>query len=304
MVTCLACEGTDVDRWAAARDVEYHSVPERFEYVHCRACDALSITPVPRERLREIYPANYYSFAASSAGAVYRVKNRLDEHWFRRITRGIRGPTLSALDVGGGAGEQLSTLRAADPRITRSVVVDMDEGARDAALARGHEYVLGRFEDAAATGPFDVILLLNLIEHVEHPRAVLEKVRALLAPGGVALVKTPNHASLDARVFRHRNWGGYHCPRHWVIFTAASFQRLATAAGLRTLRWSYTQGAPFWTVSVLSWLRDRHVIRVDARRPAWGHPLYGPLAAAFAAFDFARRPFSPLSQMTFELARQ
>jgi len=43
-------------------------------------------------------------------------------------------------------------------------------------------------------------------------------------------------------------------------------------------------------------------VRITRDRPAWTHPLYAPLAAAFAAIDFARGSAAPLSQMTFALA--
>ena len=145
-------------------------------------------------RLREIYPANYYSFTtrgangAGRAKVVYRVKNWLDRRWFRSMTRSIPGASLAALDVGGGTGEQLDALKAADARVSRTVIVDLDEQADSAARARGHEYVRARIEDAQLRGPFDVILLLNLIEHVADPLSVLQKVRSLLSPRGVVLV--------------------------------------------------------------------------------------------------------------------
>lgn len=302
-MTCLACTSSDVERWADARDVEYKSVPEHFTYYRCQACDSLSIDPVPSNRLAEIYPPTYYSFRPPQRGAVYRVKDWLDRRWFRRITRSVPGAELSALDVGGGNGQQLSSLRAADARIRRTVVVDFDAEAEIAARALGHEYVRGRIEDATVRGPFDVILLLNLIEHVENPYRVLEKARSLLAPTGLLVIKTPNHRSLDASLFRDKNWGGYHCPRHWVIFTRASFEQIARKAGLKVVQSSYTQGAPFWTVSVLGWLDQKNAVRITTERPAWTHPLYAPLAAFFAGIDFARGAVTPLSQMTFALAR-
>lgn len=302
-MNCLACGSDRVREWARARDVEYLTVPDTFAFVRCNACDALSLVDPPVHRLDEIYPPTYYSFGAGGTGVVSSVKDWLDRRWFRGVTRRLAGANLSALDVGGGAGHQLATLRRADRRVTRTTIVDLDGGAETAARAAGHEYVRTRFEDAAVRGPFDIVLLLNLIEHVADPLSVLRRARDLLAPGGVILVKTPNIESLDARLFRHRNWGGYHCPRHWVLFSASSFLRLVERAGLRVRRWSYTQGAPFWTVSVLAWLSDRGLARVTRERPAWRHPLYAPLAAAFAALDFLRRPFSRLSQMTFALTR-
>ncbi|HEX7938510.1 MAG TPA: class I SAM-dependent methyltransferase, partial [Gemmatimonadaceae bacterium] len=281
--------------WATVRDVEYKSVPDAFTYVRCGACGSLSLENPPMDRLDVIYPKTSYSFGEAS-GFVHRIKDRLDGRWFRSMTRSLPGDRLSALDIGGGTGHQLATLRRAEPRIVRSVVVDLDEGARNAAIAGGHEYVRARIEDADVRGPFDVVLLLNLIEHVADPLAVLRRVRSLASPGAVVLVKTPNIDSLDARLFRHRNWGGYHCPRHWALFTPESFMRTARSAGFEIRSWQFTQGAPFWAVSTLALLDSLGMARIDSARPAWQHPLYAPLAAGFAAFDFLRRPLSSLSQ--------
>ena len=192
-------------------------------------------SPSPRcrsDRLAEIYPDTYYSFSGGKLSPVERVKQWLDRRMFRKLLRGIKGESLAALDVGGGTGWLLSQARAVEPRLTRTAVVDLDASAAPGAEALGHEFHLGRIEEFDSNEKFDLILLLNLIEHVEDPVAVLAKMRALLAPGGQILVKTPNHDSLDARLFRHKSWGGYHCPRHWVIFTPESFARAAATAGL------------------------------------------------------------------------
>jgi 2-polyprenyl-3-methyl-5-hydroxy-6-metoxy-1,4-benzoquinol methylase len=222
---------------------------------------------------------------------------------FRSVLRQVPGATLSVLDVGGGAGWQLNAARECDSRVTFTQVIDFDTGARDLAKGNGHEFFCGRIEDFESSRRFDLILLLNLIEHVQDPLAVLQKLRANLTPAGVILVKTPNYDSLDARLFRHRNWGGYHAPRHWVIFTRASFERLAHQAGLRIRSFKYTQGAPFWATSILFELARRGLIRVTKERPAVYHPLFAPLAGLAAGFDFIRQPFAKLSQMVLVLQR-
>lgn len=300
---CLACGSEDLEHWARAHDVEYRSVPESFSYLRCRSCQALSIHPVPANRLSVIYPSNYYSFQGTGRSFADRVKRRLDRRYFRALLRRLPGQQLSALDVGGGAGHQLSVLRAADSRVARTTVVDFDDGAKALAEGAGHEFVHGRIEDVKISGPYDVVLLLNLIEHVAEPLSVLRRVREVLTPTAIAVVQTPNYDSLDAKLFRHRGWGGYHCPRHWVIFTPSSFAGIVSRAGLVTRRWHYTQGAPFWTVSMLAALERAGLTRITPERPAWLHPLYPSLAAGFAAIDFTRGLLSPLSQMVFVLGR-
>jgi 2-polyprenyl-3-methyl-5-hydroxy-6-metoxy-1,4-benzoquinol methylase len=298
---CLACGSPDLVRWAAATDVEYHTTDELFSYHRCGGCGALSIDPVPADRLRDIYPENYYSYAEGKKSVVHSLKAWLDRRFFRQILSRIPGHRLRVLDVGGGAGWQLGALRATDPRVTDTQIVDLDPHAADIARRNGHRYFCGRIEEFASDDRFDLVLLLNLIEHVQDPTEVLRKVAAILSPDGVVLVKTPNHDAWDARVFRHQSWAGYHCPRHWVLFTRESFESTARQAGLAVRAFSYTQGAPFWAASVIAWLARRGLLRVTRERPVFYHPLFGLAAAGFAALDFLRRPFAKTSQMFFVL---
>ena len=101
-------------------------------------------------------------------------------------------------------------------------------------------------------------------------------------------MKTPNVEALDARLLRHRNWGGYHAPRHWVLFTPKTFRRVAEQAGFTVARLNLTQGGPFWAVGVLSQFEQRGLVH---RRPGEAmvqQRLFGALAAGFAAFDLLR----------------
>jgi SAM-dependent methyltransferase len=287
--TCPTCAGTGTTWHASVRDVEYRTSDRTWEYFACPRCETLFLEEPPVEQLAVIYPPNYYSYGMDKAGVAERVKAALDRRFFRRLLRGVAGEGLAVLDVGGGAGQQVGLLRDLDPRVSRTVVVDIDEGAAQGARSAGHEFVLSRIEDFEPRGEtFDVVLLFNVIEHVARPQEVLDRVRTMLSARGVAVIQTPNVDALDARLLRHRNWGGYHCPRHWVLFTAEGFGRLARSAGLRADHTRFTQGAPFWAVGVLGWMADHRLARIDAARPLPNHPLYGPLVGVFAGFDFVR----------------
>lgn len=82
------------------------------------------------------------------------------------------------LDVGAGDGQAKGWLPG---RAYVSVDPDPQAGADHADV------------DAVA-GPFDAILFLEVIEHLSAEAALdtLQKLRALLAPGGVLVVSTPN----------------------------------------------------------------------------------------------------------------
>jgi len=253
---------------------------------------------VPRDQLKDIYPYNYYSFSAGFVHSpIFAAKDWLDRRFFKRFVSVLPHPQINVLDVGGGAGLALSSFKKIDRRIKRSVIVDIDKRAGDVARKLGHEYFCGRFEDFPPDQTFEIILMLNLIEHVENPAALLSKAQKQLSHGGLVILKTPNIDSLDARLFRRRNWGGYHCPRHWILFDRRSLERLVNNSGLRIKRLEYTQGASFWTTSVLFQLSRKGWIHVSAKRPALNHPLYGPLCIVFAGIDFARGLFAKTSQM-------
>lgn len=301
---CPASGSVASEAWADVWDAEYLTTTDHFLQRRCLECGVLFIDPVPSHRLAEIYPPNYYSFSGRGRpGFVQRVKYAFDRRLFRKMLRLLPGTQLSVLDVGGGAGSQLDAVRACDARVRYTQVVDFDARAAEVATAKGHAFFCGRIEDFEPDRTFDLILLLNLIEHVQSPLEVLEKLRSMLTPAGIMLVKTPNYDSLDARLFRHRNWGGYHAPRHWVLFTRESFERLARRASLRVRSFSYAQGAPFWSTSILFMLARWGVIRVTKERPAVFHPLFPLLAAVAAGFDFLRSPFAKLSQMLIVLQR-
>jgi 2-polyprenyl-3-methyl-5-hydroxy-6-metoxy-1,4-benzoquinol methylase len=303
-VVCLACGSAKLQPWATATDLEYYSTRERFQYFRCGDCQTLSIDPIPSNRLPEIYPPTYYSFGRQvDESYTERIKQWLDGRFFRSVCRQITASRIRALDVGGGDGRELTLLKASEPRVSTTQVVDISQAAGELARRHGHSYFCGTFEEFSTEEQFDLVLLLNIIEHVARPGEVLAKVHEVLAPGGLAIIKTPNFDSLDARIFHHRNWGGYHCPRHWVLFTRSSFASLARRAGLKVVQARYTQGAPFWTTSVLFGLSHWGLVRITREHPVVTHPLFPLLNACFAAFDFARAPFVPTSQLFFVLRK-
>jgi SAM-dependent methyltransferase len=302
---CPVCGGDRCEPFAEARDVEYHTIDEVFRYVACRTCGVVFLPDPPVDRLAQIYPPNYYSYRAEgpSSSWIRRVKDKLDARGFERLLRDIPGDSLRVLDVGGGTGWRLSLIRAACPRVSATHEVELDDRARAAAEAAGHVFHASGVERFHGERSFDLILLLNLIEHVADPGAVLRSMRDALSDRGRLIVQTPNTDTLDCRLFRKHSWAGLHCPRHWVLFTRASFIALAERCGLRCEQERYTQGGYQWAASILARLAERGLVEVSAERPVDAHPAFFPLAGAMAAVDYLRAPFAPTAQMLFTLKR-
>jgi 2-polyprenyl-3-methyl-5-hydroxy-6-metoxy-1,4-benzoquinol methylase len=71
-------------------------------------------------------------------------------------------------------------------------------------------------------GTFDTIVSVEVIEHLENPRAVFREFYRLLKPGGVLVLTTPNQESL--RSFAALVLGG-----HFAAFLGASYPAHITA---------------------------------------------------------------------------
>lgn len=54
---------------------------------------------------------------------------------------------------------------------------------------------------------FDAITILDVLEHVENPKTIINKTYKLLRKGGILCVVTPNYGSITAKILEKRWWG-------------------------------------------------------------------------------------------------
>lgn len=293
---CLVCDST-LHFYCNAYDSEYVTSDDIFEYAKCDKCETISIIQDIKD-LNSIYPKNYYSFSKDAGKSILnKIKDFIEVKMFKGIVGKLHGNDLSVLDVGGGTGWVLNSLKKATNRFKYFNIVDIDENAESTAIVNGYSFFKGKIEDYKPKNKFDLIIMLNLIEHVSDPVLVLNSIKNMTKNNGLIVIKTPNNDSLDARIFKKYNWGGLHAPRHFNIFSKKSIEILAEKNGLKVESIKYTQGAPQWTTSVMGILSKYKIININKNRSMPEHPIYPIFMAFFALFDFIRVPFSKTSQM-------
>jgi len=156
-----------------------------------------------------------------------------DERNHAALLAGLRrrGADLTSplLDVGCGGGTFVRHLRA---QAIEAYGVEPSTAVYDRFLS-GESWAYRSVADAtAAIGrACPVVFALDVLEHVEDPVAFLRDLRAATTAQGRVVVSTPDAGSLAARVLGRR-WHHYN-RFHLTLFTRATLERAAGAAGLR-----------------------------------------------------------------------
>jgi 2-polyprenyl-3-methyl-5-hydroxy-6-metoxy-1,4-benzoquinol methylase len=132
------------------------------------------------------------------------------------------------LDFGAGTGEL--THRLLDSRCHRSVM-SADILSRPPRLPNAVSSIQQDLNAPLALpdAAFDLVLAVEVVEHLENPRALAREWYRLLSPSGTLIVTTPNNESwrsLLALLFRG----------HFIAFTDSSYPALITALLRHDLR--------------------------------------------------------------------
>jgi len=177
-----------------------------------------------------------------------------DRHWwFATRTRAIlafldrhAGPDgyPEILDVGCGAANMTHHLR----HYGRVYGVDSNPRPLEVARRRGLDAVLGSAEELPfGDGAFDLVALLDTIEHVPGEARVLSECRRVLRPGGKLLVTVPAFQFL----WSHNDVINMHERR----YTARGLRARLAENGFRALRVSYAHFFTFPAAAALILLR-------------------------------------------------
>lgn len=145
-------------------------------------------------------------------------------------------PCGRLLDLGCNCGLLLDLARA---RGWDVVGVEPGEAACRYAVEHLGLNVFGGTLEQAALSPdtFDVVVSLQVFEHLLKPRETLRQVTRVLKPGGLLVVEVPCIDNLGFRLLgrRHRHFARHHLS----FFSTQTLTRLITEAGYRVERIVY-----------------------------------------------------------------
>ena len=222
-----------------------------------------------RARMRSEFPlAERFSQARRTVhrrlGRLTRGSDRLN----RWIVRWV--PPGRVVDVGCGDGDRLAALPTGYTGVGIEISCEIARTAEANLAGCGMRVVnapaidgLASLDEGSATG----VLMRSFLEHEIRPRELLAEVARVLRHGGAAVVKVPNHASLNRRVMGPR-WCGYRFPGHVNHFTPRALARMVEDAGLTVARFGPLDRFPLSDSMWLAARRDqnRSTVRAPTRR--------------------------------------
>lgn len=224
-VACPACGGTET--------CDHFSNPVGFSFDVCDVDGTVYMNPAPApQTLERLYNDQSYSEFWSMGFAV-------DPADYARASAALsEGPGQTFLDVGCSTGEFLKLARG------RFECYGVEINAETAAVGRreGFQITTGTLADVEGRERFDVITMLQVIEHLLEPSESLADVRRLLKPGGVFYLNTPCADSASFALFRERHM---HVSSfgHVGLYTKAGLAKLARRCGFAMIDHGYCGGA-------------------------------------------------------------
>ena len=135
------------------------------------------------------------------------------------------------LDIGAGSGIMIE---AALARGYDCIGIEPSRWLQQKAEAMNLPVVQGVFPHEKAKGPFDIITLVDVVEHVTEPAALLTEIHKVLHPKGIFLLVTPDVNSLAAKVFGYKWW--HYRFAHIGYFNKRNLKMLLDRTGFAVLK--------------------------------------------------------------------
>lgn len=239
-VACPLCGNVESSLALEARDVLYDTAGT-YRLVRCKGCELRFVNPRPTlSSLGDHYPDDYHCYRAAedapfwmqpsarmeiSAAAAKRLRSI-------ECVLGKLRPDMEILDVGCGRNVLLELIQR--KRGARGLGIEFK--AETAAYVRdvlGMPVIHGTLLDAALeSARFDLLVMLEYLEHEPDPLRILGEARRVLKPGGHIAIEIPDPEGLPARLFKDR-WVNLDLPRHLVFFDRKTLKRALAETGFQ-----------------------------------------------------------------------
>ena len=215
--------------------------PKKYHLILCPSCQLIYLSPLPeKEVFDDLYigsmqfvDCTHYTGKRAELAMQY-YKDRVNE-LLKRID--ARDKALRVLEIGSG----LSWVsRAVNTIDSQAVTVAQDITAEAVEICKwvDHYFVgelASRLPDIERFGPYQIISMTHVIEHLPDPIEILRICREVLDENGIVFITAPyrpNGWNEGDPMARWQEWSYNHVPAHLQYFNEQSMKRCAERAGL------------------------------------------------------------------------
>ncbi len=195
---------------------------ERAYLLRCNNCSFVFSNQIPSDKELEAYYSDEYELTSFfSPITAKRYGELLDSFEHLRQTNNL-------LDIGVGNGffAEIALQRGWNVYGT-----ELTDETLVHAAQKGINMSKGKLENLDfEANSFDVVVCIEVIEHVSFPRSFVAEIHALLRKGGVVYLTTPNFNSLSRRRLKS-HYDVINFPNHLSYFTVKTLSKLLTSNG-------------------------------------------------------------------------
>jgi 2-polyprenyl-3-methyl-5-hydroxy-6-metoxy-1,4-benzoquinol methylase len=196
----------------------------------CETCGLQTIYPNKYD-LKAMYSEGYYKGTANYSYLDERKNEKYESFVWDARLRNVKKFKSSGklLDIGSAFGGFLNRAKLAG---FEPYGIEISEYSAQYANERGIPTFNGSILDADfPASTFDVITLIEVIEHLDKPELVFQKLSQLLKPGGLLLIQTANFDGLQAQ--KEGPKYHYYLPGHLFYYSSANMKKILTKNGFK-----------------------------------------------------------------------
>ncbi|HEY0469035.1 MAG TPA: class I SAM-dependent methyltransferase [Polyangiaceae bacterium] len=211
--------------------------------VRCEPCDLEWVFPSPSlESIASVYSTGYFQGSGAGYSSYFESERASNQ-------RKAQHRLLRLKELGARAGQRLLDIGAADGTFVAAALaagfdaygVEVSNDAHDAAAAELRPRLLRNLEQASAIGPFEVVTLWDVLEHLPDMDGTLRQLARVLHTGGLMGLVVPVIDNWNARN-DPLSWDQYKPPEHLSYFSSRSLCAL-----LQTRVGPVVHQEPAWT---------------------------------------------------------
>ncbi len=261
-IPCDYCGSNDIARVFIRGD--------GMRVVECAGCGLAFLNPRPKaEYIPRFYEKDYFtgvSFEKGLGGLSLKVgleeennKSQPMPHsiiLIKRMFGTLRN--LKILEIGCASGDLLSLIKSEGAYVKG---LEISDYAAELARKRGLDVVTGTIESfiTKTKEVFDVVIALEVIEHVQRPTEFIYLIEKLVKPGGILLLSTPNYFCVNCY---GRKWFGFNASyEHIYYFSLKVLDKISSKCGLRIIynETSWFLGGPKESITFIGRQLDKIV---------------------------------------------